>query len=96
MPFELKIPPPWRSQGWKVKVRDRERVEPPHVTILHKTTAWRLELRGGEFLDLEPDPGRVPHQVIVGSAEHRGLPEQLGSYVSGKSAGVEEARLRGR
>jgi len=60
VPFELKIPPPWRSQGWKVKVRDRERVEP------------------------------------LGSAEHRGLPEQLGSYVSGKSAGVEEARLRGR
>jgi hypothetical protein len=64
VPFELKIPPPWRSQGWKVRVRDRERVEPPHVTILHKTTAWRLELRGGEFLDREPDPGRVPHQVL--------------------------------
>jgi hypothetical protein len=24
----------------KVKVRDRERVEPPHVTILHKTAGF--------------------------------------------------------
>jgi hypothetical protein len=64
VPFELKLPEPWRSRGWKVKVRDRERVEPPHVTILRRTTAWRLGLRDTELLDREPDPGQVPQQVI--------------------------------
>jgi len=36
---------------------------------------------------------QCPHQVINWVRQnHRGLPEQLGSYVSGKSAGVEEAQ----
>ena len=64
MPFDLPLPAPFQRQGWKVKIRDRERLEPPHVTILHRTRAWRLGLRDGEFLDRQPDPGLVPAEVI--------------------------------
>jgi len=63
--FELKLPAPRDSQGWKAKIRDRERVEPPHVTIIHRTRSWRLGLRSGEFLDKEPDPRDVPDQVVA-------------------------------
>lgn len=49
MAFELqskKIPKPY-----KVKIRDRERLEQPHVSILKKTECWRLGLRSLKFLD---------------------------------------------
>jgi hypothetical protein len=49
-----------RKNGWRVKIRDDERVEPPHVTIIRKTRAWRLGLRTGEFLDREPPSREVP------------------------------------
>jgi hypothetical protein len=35
---------------WKVKIRDKERVEDPHITI-YKTETWRVGLRDGRFLD---------------------------------------------
>jgi hypothetical protein len=63
--FSLRLPPKWETQGWKVKVRDRERVEPPHVTIMRKTTAWRWGLRNGQFLDREPDPKGVPQELVA-------------------------------
>ena len=61
MPFELELPPPLRVL-WKVKIREDERLEPPHVTILRRRRAWRLDLRTGSFLDLgdawrQIDPG---------------------------------------
>ena len=64
MPFTLSLPEPWRSRGWKVKIRDRERLEPPHVTILFKTRAWRFNLRSEMFLDKKPDPKEVPKEVV--------------------------------
>ncbi len=64
MPFTLNLPEPWPSRGWKAKIRDRERLEPPHVTILQKTRAWRFDLRSGKFLDKEPDPKEVPKEVV--------------------------------
>lgn len=64
MPFTLNLPEPWPSRGWKVKIRDRERLEPPHVTILHKTRTWRFGLRSERFLDKEPDPKDVPKEVM--------------------------------
>lgn len=64
-PFTLSLPEPWVNRGWKVKIRDRERLEPPHVTILHRTRAWRFDLRSEKFLDKEPDPGVVPKEVVV-------------------------------
>lgn len=52
MAFSLVLPTDLRRAGWKVKIRDKERLEPPHVTLLFKTSAWRVDLRSGEFLDV--------------------------------------------
>lgn len=51
MAFRLDLPEPLASEGWKVKIRDKERLEPPHVTIFCKRRTWRLGLRDREFLD---------------------------------------------
>jgi len=64
VPFALTLPEPWAHRGWKAKIRDRERLEPPHVTILYKTSAWRFDLRTEAFLDKEPSPKEVPEEVI--------------------------------
>jgi len=40
-----------KQAGWKVKIHDSERLEPPHVTIYKKMRKWRLSLRDGTFLD---------------------------------------------
>jgi len=64
VPFNLDLPEPWTSRGWRVKIRDRERLEPPHVTILQRTRAWRFDLRSGKFLDKDPDPTEVPKDVV--------------------------------
>lgn len=69
MAFSLPIPPAWRSQGWKVKIRDKERVEPPHATIVRGTRAWRLSLRTGELLDHQPDPDDVPEALVAWVSE---------------------------
>lgn len=65
MAFSLPVPPPWAGQGWKVKIRDRERLEPPHVTILHRSRAWRWNLRSGGFMDADPPPGDVPNEIVA-------------------------------
>jgi hypothetical protein len=62
MPFDVPLPRKLRAQGWKVKIREKERVEPPHVTVMHKADDWRLGLRdkqllvppGGRIKDLDP------------------------------------------
>lgn len=62
MPFELPLPKKLKAEGWKVKIREKERVEPPHVTIMHKADEWRLGLRdrqllippGGRIKDIDP------------------------------------------
>ena len=64
MAFQLPLPKRYRRQ-WSVKIRDRERVGPPHVTILRRTQAWRLDLRTGEFMDREPDPDGVPAALLA-------------------------------
>jgi len=48
--FSLDLPEPLGSEEWKVKIRDKERLEPPHVTIFPKRHEWRLGLRDGTFL----------------------------------------------
>ena len=50
MPFSLPLPTRARAEGWKVKIRDKERLEPPHITIMKKTKEWRQGLRDGEFM----------------------------------------------
>jgi hypothetical protein len=64
MPFTLLLPPPWPAQGWKAKIRDRERLEPPHLTILLGIKSWRFCLRTEWFLDVEPDPKEVPADLV--------------------------------
>jgi hypothetical protein len=51
MPYNLWLPPACRQAGWKAKIHDFERLEPPHVTIYHKKRKWRLGLRDSRFLD---------------------------------------------
>ena len=63
MAVSLKLPPSLRKQ-WQVKIRDREQVEPPHVSILRRGWTWRINLRTREFLDREPDPAEVPQSIL--------------------------------
>ena len=51
MAFNLRLPSLLAKMRWKVKIRDKERVEDPHFTIIRGTTAWRVGLRDGRFLD---------------------------------------------
>ncbi len=51
MPYVLQLSKVLQQAGWKVKIHDFERLEPPHVTIYRKRRKWRLSLRDGTFLD---------------------------------------------
>lgn len=64
MPYSLRLPDFLRNARWKVKIRDREIREPPHVTIIHGVDAWRVDLRHGTFMDGSPDPARVPRALV--------------------------------
>lgn len=64
MPFELTLPQKFRQARWKVKIREKEAREPPHVTILQRTDAWRIDLRTGEFMDRQPAPSEVPDDLV--------------------------------
>lgn len=50
MPFRLNLPKKLRVQGWKVKIQEKERLEPPHVSIWHGEAMWRVSLRTGGLL----------------------------------------------
>lgn len=45
MTYTLDLPPTLRANGWRVKIRNLERVEVPHITVLHREREWRLSLR---------------------------------------------------
>ncbi|HVG43925.1 MAG TPA: hypothetical protein VM890_04320 [Longimicrobium sp.] len=64
MPFSLRLCEPWATLGWKAKIREDERNEEPHVSILFKLWTWRLSLRTGEFLDAVPPPRNVPAGMV--------------------------------
>ena len=64
MAYTLPLSEALRKARWKVKIRDKETREPPHVTIIRGTDAWRIDLRDGEFMDDEPDPAEVPEELI--------------------------------
>jgi hypothetical protein len=51
MAFNLKLPAVLAKMRWKVKIRDKERVEDPHFTIIFGTRTWRVCLRDGRFMD---------------------------------------------
>jgi hypothetical protein len=84
VPFALTLPEPWANRGWKAKIRDRERLEPPHVTVLYKTSAWRFDLRTEAFLDKEPSPKDVPEEVIGAVRSNLLTPAGMGPHVSGE------------
>lgn len=65
MAFTFPLPNALRKARWKVKIRDKETREPPHVTIIRGTDAWRINLRTGEFMDGKPDPADVPSEIIA-------------------------------
>lgn len=64
MPFDLELPASLRKQRWKVKIRERERLEPPHVTVIRGTRFWRYDLRDLRFLDEDPAPADVPRAIV--------------------------------
>lgn len=63
MAYDLPLPPELKQRIWKAKIRDRERVEPPHATVIRGVKVWRLDLRTGEWMDLTPDPSEVPREL---------------------------------
>ena len=67
----MRLPDAFRKDRWKVKIRDKETREAPHVTIIRGTEAWRINLRTGEFMDGQPDPSDVPSEIIDYIEEER-------------------------
>lgn len=64
MPYDLPIPKEYSDAGWKAKIREKERLEPPHVTIMNRTQKWRFNLRSEAFMDDAPPPKDVPGEVL--------------------------------
>lgn len=64
MPFQLRIPYPGLAAFWRVKIRDNERNEEPHVSVISKRATFRFGLRSRVFLDSTPDPRGVPKEII--------------------------------
>ena len=92
MPFNLDLSEPWASRGWRVKIRDRERLEPPHVTILQRTRAWRFDRRSEKFLDKDPDPAEVPKDVVKEIRSNLGRLRQAWDRIPGKPRVLEGAQ----
>lgn len=65
MPYSLPLPATFQKARWKVKIRDKETREPPHVTVIRGTSAWRINLRNGEFMDHRPSPSEVPNKLLI-------------------------------
>ena len=64
MAYDLPLPAHLRNVGWRVKIRDKEIREPPHVTVIRKTIAWRIDLRTRQFMDTRPNPSDIPPELI--------------------------------
>lgn len=64
MPAELLLSNKLKKAKWKVKIREKERLEPPHVSIINGTNTWRLCLRSEKFLDKVPDPDEIPAELL--------------------------------
>lgn len=73
MPYELPLPSRAQRQGWKVKIRDKERLEPPHATVLRRMDSWRWDLRTCSFMDTNPHPREVPDHIVEALIGHHAL-----------------------
>ncbi len=65
MPFELKLGESFSAFGWKVKIREKERLEPPHATVIKGTKSWRWDLRTQMFMDKHPPAREVPKELLA-------------------------------
>lgn len=65
MPFVLQLNTALKQAGWKVKIHDYERLEPPHITVYQKMRKWRLSLRNGEFLDIGDKWSQIDDDVCT-------------------------------
>ncbi|HEY5436201.1 MAG TPA: hypothetical protein VIK13_13285 [Candidatus Limnocylindrales bacterium] len=70
MPLQLPLPERLSNEGWKVKIRDRERVEPPHATVIRGNRCWRWDLRSRQFMDAQPDTREIPSQLLTVLTTH--------------------------
>lgn len=70
MPYTLNLPGSLQADGWKVKIYDKERVEPPHISIIRKRQTWRWGLRERGFLDKTPSVRLVPLALIEHIKSH--------------------------
>jgi hypothetical protein len=64
MPYELPLPDPWPSQGWRAKIFDREGAEEPHVTVMNGVLAWRVSLRRSVCIDPKPPARQLPRALL--------------------------------
>lgn len=71
MPRQLAIPKKWENAGWRIKVSDKEEVEPPHVTIIQGPLRWRFGLREQAFLDRKPPAREVPKELVEWLRQHQ-------------------------
>jgi len=63
--FTIPLPSRSLSAIWKVKIRNDERGEEPHVSVIFKGSGvYRFGLRKRAFLDRDPDPRNVPADVV--------------------------------
>ncbi len=46
----IELPKKLKARGWKVKVYDNERLEPPHITLICRELVWRIGLRERDFM----------------------------------------------
>jgi len=73
MPFELALPKSIKKSGWKVKIREKERCEPPHVTIFCRARIWRLSLRDSFFLIPPGGKWQEIHPIVIAALKKNWL-----------------------
>lgn len=63
MPVEFDLSAALKNSGWKLKIREKETVEPPHVSVIKGLETWRWNLREKKFMDKQPPPRSVPKEI---------------------------------
>lgn len=76
----FKISTTLKKQGWKVKIRDNERTEDPHVSILFKTKTWRLNLRNQAIMDTSPPEREIPKELLEEIKDPKKLKEIIEAW----------------
>ncbi len=61
MPYSLLVPA--NLSNWSIKIYDKERLEPPHITVNNGECTWRINLRTKEFMD-PAQPGCKLHKQV--------------------------------